>query len=255
MDQSCHTLTPLPSPPFRARCALSSIFFINGVVLASWAPHIPAVKARHAISDGQLGIVLLSMAVGAVLALPLAGGLISRFGNRRMTAIAALGFCLALPLPIISPHVGLLALSLMLLGACNGTLDVSMNAQAVEVERHYQRAILSSFHGLFSLGGLVGAGVAGLKMSFGVSEIQQVTTITILSMFAVLSVLHWLSPSPPQQGNHFIERTYGRIGGNPELVQHCPTSVHPIHGEAKCFGPNNVKPVGGQKPNLFTRHS
>ncbi len=88
------------------------------------------------------------MAVGSVLALPLVGWLIGLFGSRCMTSLAALGFCLALPLPIASPNVGLLALSLILLGACNGTLDVSMNAQAVEIERQYRRSIMSSFHGL-----------------------------------------------------------------------------------------------------------
>lgn len=187
MDQWRYTPALPQSPPFLARCAVSTIFFINGMVLASWVPHIPAVKAQHAISDSQLGIVLLSMAVGSVLALPLAGWLSGRFGSRRTTVIAALGFCLVLPLPIISPNIVLLAFSLMLLGACNGMLDVSMNAQAVEVERHYQRSIMSSFHGLFSLGGLIGAGVAGLAMSFSVGDVQHVATITILSVLAVLS--------------------------------------------------------------------
>ena len=184
--------------PTRSRWAISTIFFINGVVLASWVPHLPAVKAQHAISNGQLGIVLLSMAAGSILALPLAGGLISRFGSRRMTALAALGFCLALPLPIISPNVVCLSLSLTLLGACNGTLDVSMNAQAVEVERQYQRAIMSSFHGLFSLGGLVGATVAGVVMSLGVNPLPHVAVTTALSIAAVVSILRWLLPVPPQ---------------------------------------------------------
>jgi MFS family permease len=215
MDQLRQTCVPPQPPPFLARRAVSTIFFVNGAVLASWVPHIPAVKARHAISDGQLGIILLSMAIGSVLALPLAGGFIARFGRCRMTAIAALGFCLALPLPIISPNVGLLALSLMLLGACNGALDVSMNAQAVEVERQYQRSIMSSFHGLFSLGGLVGAGVAGLEMSFGAGDMQHVTTIAILSVFAVVVVRHWLVPSPPQpesRGPTFAKPTGAFLG-------------------------------------------
>ena len=215
MDQPCHIPAPPQSPPFLARCAVSTIFFVNGMVLASWVPHIPTVKAQHAISDGQLGIVLLSMAVGSVLALPLAAWLIGRFGSRCMTALAALGFCLALPLPIISPTVDLLAFSLMLLGACNGTLDVFMNSQAVEVERQYQRAIMSSFHGLFSLGGLVGAGVAGLGMSFGVGDVQHVTTISLLAGLAVVSVLRGLVPSPPQQesrGPTFVKPTGILVG-------------------------------------------
>ncbi len=185
-------------PPTRSRWAVSTIFFINGMVLASWVPHIPAVKAQHAISDSQLGIILLSMAAGSVLALPPAGWLIGRFGSRFMTSLAALGFCLALPLPIASPNIGLLTLSLMFLGACNGTLDVSMNAQAVEVERQYRHSLMSSFHGLFSLGGLVGAVVAGVVMSFGVNSLPHVTAITILSVVVVVRVLPWLLPVSPQ---------------------------------------------------------
>jgi MFS family permease len=210
MDQPCYRLAAPQAPPFLARSAVSTVFFINGMMLASWVPHIPTVKAQHALSDGQLGIVLLSMAVGSVLALPVAGWLIARCGSRRLTAVAALGFCLALPLPLMSPNVGTLALSLMLLGACNGTLDVSMNAQAVEVERHSQRAMMSSFHGLFSLGGLIGAGVASLEMWCGVGDVQHVTTITLFSMLVVVAVLRWLAPSPPQQesrGPTFVRPT------------------------------------------------
>ena len=60
-------------PPSRARLAVATVFFVNGAILASWVPHVPLIKARHTLSDGQLGIVLLSMAAGAVLALPAAG--------------------------------------------------------------------------------------------------------------------------------------------------------------------------------------
>ena len=143
----------------RSRWAVSVIFFINGVILASWVPHIPAVKQHLRIGDGELGLVLLSMAAGAVCALSAAGWFVRRFGSRAMTTTAAIGLCLVLPLPVLSPSVPLVALSLLLLGAWNGTLDVSMNAQAVVVERRYARPIMSSFHGLFSVGGLVGAGV------------------------------------------------------------------------------------------------
>lgn len=214
MDHLRHTFAPPQSSPVLARCAVSTIFFMNGMVLASWVPHIPAVKAQHAISDGQLGVVLLSMALGSVLALPLAGGLIARFGSRCMTSAAALGFCLALPLPVLSPNIESLAVSLMLLGACNGTLDVAMNSQAVEVEGWYQRSIMSSFHGLFSLGGLVGAGVAGLEMALGISGVQHVTTIAMLSALAVISVLRWLIPLPAQhesRGPTFVKPTGGLL--------------------------------------------
>jgi fucose permease len=173
----------------RSRRAVSVIFFINGVILASWVPHIPAVKQHLRIGDGELGLVLLSMAAGAVGALSAAGWFVRRFGSRAMTTTAAIGLCLVLPLPVLSPNVPLVALSLLLLGAWNGTLDVSMNAQAVVVERRYARPIMSSFHGLFSVGGLVGAACAGLVIWLGASPVQHVVGTTIVALMLVGAAL------------------------------------------------------------------
>jgi MFS family permease len=184
----------------RSRFAVSTIFFVNGLVLASWVPHIPAVKARHAIGDGELGLVLLSMAVGAVLALPSAGWLVGRFGSRAMTSLAALSLCLALPLPLLSPGVTTLSFSLAILGACNGTLDVSMNSQAVVVEERYRRSIMSSFHGLFSAGGLAGAAVASLALWRGYAPIEHVIAMSVACLLAVACALRWLVPSPARAG-------------------------------------------------------
>ena len=172
------------------------MFFVNGVVLASWVPHIPAVKARHALSDGDLGLVLLAMAVGAVVALPLAGGLVARFGSRRMTSLAAVGLCLCLPLPVVAPSVALLALSLVVFGAVNATLDVSMNAQAVIVEREYGRAIMSAFHGLFSAGMLAGSGAAVVTMAAGAGDVPHVVGSALVALLAVGANLPALVPTP-----------------------------------------------------------
>ena len=158
----------------RARGALSAIFFLNGAVLASWAVHIPAVKAQHRLGDGGLGLVLLSMAVGSVVALPLAAWLIGRRGSRWMTAVAATAFCLALPLPLLCPSVWALVVALGLFGAFNAMLDVAMNAQAVDLEREYGRPILSAFHGLFSAGGVAGAMGATAAMSLGTGALWHV---------------------------------------------------------------------------------
>jgi predicted MFS family arabinose efflux permease len=146
------------------------------------------------------------MAVGSVLTLPLAGVLVGRFGSRRMTMLSILTFCLVLPLPVLSPNILLLCLSLGLFGACNSTLDVSMNAQAVAVERCYQCAIMSSFHGLFSLGGLIGAALAGLA----IMPLQHVVTTTVLSFAVAMLAVRWLLPSEPRQqetGPTFVKPT------------------------------------------------
>jgi fucose permease len=173
------------------------MFFVNGAVLASWLPHIPDVKRAHAISDGVLGLVLLAMAVGAVFTLPAAGALVGRFGSRRMTMLSAVGLCVVLPLPLLSPSVPALALALLVLGACNGLLDVSMNAQAVLVERAYGHAIMSSFHALFSLGGLVGAALASGAMWLGAGPVAHVVPAAVVALAAVLAARPALVRSAP----------------------------------------------------------
>src|SRR5262245_3813653 len=178
------------------RLAVGTIFFVNGVVIASWVPNIPTIKARHALGDGALGLALLCMAGGAVLALPMAGWLVGRLGSRTPTAAAALGLCLALPLPALSPTVPLLAVSLALLGAFNGTLDVSMNAQAIMVEAANGRPIMSSFHGLYSLGGLVGSVAAGGRLALGLSPLQHTGVVALGSTVVVAVGLRALAPSP-----------------------------------------------------------
>jgi len=178
----------VPARLIRTRVALSAFFFINGAVLASWVAHIPAVKQGLGIGDGVLGAVLLCMAVGAVAALSIAGRLVARFGSRRVATIAATGLCLALPLPILSPTIALVGIALLVLGACNGLLDVSMNAQAVVVERLYGRPIMSSFHGLFGLGGLVGAGAAGALMWFGITP-----AVHVIGTAVATAVVVWLA--------------------------------------------------------------
>src|SRR5262245_8925900 len=164
----------MTNPRFRARAAISAVFFINGAVFASWIAHIPGVKAQHHLSDGGLGLTLLSTAVGSVAALPVAAWLIARWGSRTMTSIAVLGCCLVLPLLVVSPNVAVLALVLAIFGALNGTLDVSMNAQAVALEARYRRPIMSAFHGLWSLGGVAGAAIASGAMALGVGTVAHV---------------------------------------------------------------------------------
>jgi MFS family permease len=138
----------------RARLAVSTLFFVDGAVLASWLPHIPGVKARLTAGDGQLGLVLLAMAGGAVVALPTAGSLIDRLGSRVVSSAAAVALSMAVPLPVLSSTLPALIVALAVLGACNALLDVSMNTQAAVVEQRIGRPIMSSFHALFRLGGM-----------------------------------------------------------------------------------------------------
>jgi fucose permease len=172
--------------------ALAFVFFANGAALASWYPHIPWVQARLAIGAGTLGLALLGMAFGALAAMPVAGWLVSRVGTRRIVTITLIGVCLALPLPVLAGSTRSLAMALVLFGACNGALDVSMNAHAVALETGSGRHFLSRLHALFPVGGLVGAGLAALALAEGVTPLGHLLTcaagLGIASVVALLAL-------------------------------------------------------------------
>src|SRR5216683_1280 len=154
----------------RSRLAVSWVFFANGAALGSWVPHLPDAKHALALTDGILGFALLAMAAGSLLGLPLSGALTARFGSRATTTVSILGVVLASPLPMLAPSLPIFTLTLALLGVANGGVDVAMNAQAIAIEERVGRPIMSSFHGFFSAGGLVGAMGAALAMSGGLGS-------------------------------------------------------------------------------------
>ena len=148
--------------------AVALSFFLNGVLVATWVSRIPAVQSRLGLTHGTLGLALLCLAFGAVLAMPVSGWLASRYGSHRITQFAALLCCTFLPLLALAPTAQILMLALFAFGAVHGGFDVAMNAQAVAVEERYRRPIMSSFHALWSLGGLVGAAIGSGIAAVGI---------------------------------------------------------------------------------------
>jgi len=177
------------------RIAVLAVFFTNGVVIGTWVVRIPAVKDRLGLGEGLLGVALLGTAAGALLAMPLVGALVSRFGSRRVVGLAALALSVSLVTPALAPSLLFLVSSLALLGAANGGLDVAMNAQAVAVERGYGRPIMSSFHAAWSFGGLAGAALGGLLASREIGPLPHFSVVAILSAVAFAAAYGTLLPS------------------------------------------------------------
>ncbi len=175
-----------------ARFSISSIFFLNGFVVASWLPHIPEVKERLTLGDFQLGVALFSMAAGSMLALPFAGWVTGQFGSDRAVRAAGLLLCVLLAAPVAAPSLPLLMVALLLFGAANGMLDVAMNAQAVAIENRYRRPILSSLHGLYSAGGVIGASIAALASAADISATAHVLGTAGVLALLLLSVTRFL---------------------------------------------------------------
>jgi predicted MFS family arabinose efflux permease len=142
--------------------AVSLLFLLYGVILGSWTSRIPAVKQGLGVSDGELSIALLAFAAGAIVGMQAVGRLVDRFSSRRVMIPAVLVDGALLLGPAFAPSLPLLVLALFGFGAVHGTLNVAMNANAVEVQRAWQRPIISSFHAVYSIGGFIGSAAGGL---------------------------------------------------------------------------------------------
>jgi MFS family permease len=178
-----------------ARAAVLAVFFTNGVVIGTWVVRIPAIKERLGLGEGMLGVVLLGAAVGALVAMPVVGALVSRFGSRRIVGVSALALSVVLLTPGLATSLPLLVLAVVLLGAANGGLDVAMNAQAVAVERGYGRPIMSSFHAAWSFGGLGGAALGGLLASRGIGPLPHFSAVAVMAAISFAVAYGALLPS------------------------------------------------------------
>ena len=197
----------------QARYAISAAFFINGMILASWVATIPLARERLSLSEGVLGLTLLSMAVGSLIAMPVTGMLIGRFGSRRMTILTMSLFVASLFLPLGAPTLPFLILTLIIFGGLQGASDVAMNAAAVALENSYPKPIMSSFHGFWSLGSLSGAAFAGLLISFETPSLMRALIAAVLGA----GILIWALPKLPNANDERDEHTFALPRG-PLLV-------------------------------------
>ena len=195
-----------PISKSKARAATAAIFFLNGFGFASWVSRIPAVRQALNLTDGALGTALLATGVGALVAFPLAGRGSAISGASALTIATGLAYCVVLPGPAFAGGLTTLALLLFLFGAVNGAMDVSMNALAVEVETFVGKPIMSSFHGMWSIGGLAGAGVGALFAQHDISPQLHLFIVASILAVAILLARQWVPHSQPH--------------GSPESVAH-----------------------------------
>jgi Major Facilitator Superfamily len=141
---------------------------------------IPAVQDELGLGEGELGVALLFITVGAILAMPVTGWVVAREGSRATARQTVVVFAALLPGLALAPNLMRLGLALLLFGAAAGSLDIAMNAHGLEVERRYARPILSSFHAGWSFGGLVGAGIGALAAWAGVEPLPHFAAVAIV---------------------------------------------------------------------------
>lgn len=180
----------------RARWAVAAMFLANGFVMGAWAPQIPLLMPRHGVTESILGLLILVLGLGAVTAMLFAGRLIGRFGGRQVLTWFSLALIPVLPMVVFSPNLWALALFMAVFGAMAGCMDVAMNAQAVEIERRLNKAIMSSSHGFWSLGGFFGGSAGAWVIAHWGSELQSLLTAGVVAA-VVFSAMPFLLPDAP----------------------------------------------------------
>jgi predicted MFS family arabinose efflux permease len=155
-----------PAIGWWAWSCVASIFFVNGAIYGVWATQIPLAKQRLALDPSTLGATLFLVGFGALVAMSASGWILQRIGAAALIRASAALFCALLPVVCNAPSVWSLGLALFFFGASGGIMDVAMNVAASGVETRAERPYMSSFHGMWSMGGVIGAGFATLLESF-----------------------------------------------------------------------------------------
>jgi fucose permease len=181
----------------RGRVATSLLFLLFGVALGAWTARIPAVKSGLALTDGRLSIALLAFAAGCIIGMAVLGRLTDRFGARQVMLPMAFGEGLLLIPPGYVDSLVALCVALFAFGAVHGTLNIAMNAGAVEVQRAWGSPIMSSFHAIYSIGGFLGAVIGGLfaraGLGAGITFVSVGAGVLVMAAWAAL----WAMPSTP----------------------------------------------------------
>ena len=183
----------------RARYAVAAVFAVHGAVTGSFATRVPWIQEHASVGAGQLGLALAFPALGASLAMPLAGGISHRFGARTaLRGLIAL-WTLALLLPSLAPNLVTLCLALFAYGATAGMADVAMNALGVEVENRLGRSIMSGLHGMWSAGALVGSAAGTLAAHLGSdARLHHALAAVVLTVAGVVAC-NWVLDLQPAE--------------------------------------------------------
>ena len=180
---------PLSTSPHTTRFAIALFFFAHGLILSSWASRIPSIKTHLAISEAELGTLLLLMPLGQISTMPISAKLIHRFSSKKMIQIGFVLYPLLLVIIDTSTTYFQLAFCLFLFGIAGNLCNIAVNTQGVELESLLNKPIMASFHGAWSIAGFVGALIGLAMLNLNVST----TVHFLLILFLVLLIWLWYS--------------------------------------------------------------
>lgn len=186
---------PQTSP--KSRAAIAFFFALSGLSFSNWAVRIPDISVKLALNESLLGLLLLCPVAGSLTLTILSSYLNSRFGSRRMVRVASILVVISLVLIGWATTRYLLGAALVVFGMGMGLLNIAMNDQAAALERRYRRSIMSSFHGVFSLGGMIGSLTGGALASIGLAPRWHLSCVALAAALGIaISHRQLLAPPP-----------------------------------------------------------
>jgi MFS family permease len=194
----------------RARWATRAQFLNLGCIAGVWGVHIPSVKARYALDERTLAAALLATSVGSLLTLAIAGPIVGRLGPRYASAMAGIGFCIALASSLLMPGLLTLCCAMLLLGMSESVFDVSINAEGSTLEKLSGRAIMSGFHGMFSVGAMIGSAVAAVMLRLDVPAWMQLCGVAALVAVSVVIASQRMLTEHPRAADDQAHFTWPR---------------------------------------------
>ncbi|HSC53644.1 MAG TPA: MFS transporter [Phnomibacter sp.] len=205
-----------PDANRQKRIAVSVFFFIAGFTFSSWASRIPHIQAKLGLNEAELGGVLLALPCGLFLSSLISGSVVTRLGSKNVLRLAAIAYSCMLVTLGLANHTALLVVALFFFGMAGNMFNVSVNTQAVGVERLYGRSILASFHGIWSLAGFSGASVGTVLITLGLLPWQHFIVISIvgitLSSFFVSNLIEKSTSQKASSGFKLPDKKILQLG-------------------------------------------
>ena len=189
----------------KQRIALSTYFFLNGLCFATWASRIPTIKDFFNFNEAELGTVLLAMPISSLIGLPISGWLVSKFDSRIPLLVSLLFFTLALTLIGYATTSFFLVAALCLFSFSARILNIAMNTQSITLQKAYTKRIVGSFHGLWSLGGLLAVGFSTVMVKYQVEIHVHLMSIAVFTvLIALFAYSYTLKNDKSTFGNKLI---------------------------------------------------
>lgn len=201
----------------RARYATMVLFFLAGMVYASWGIHVPTVRDKFHLDAAWLSVALFSLTGGSIATMVVNGPWIARVGTRRACLAGGLLMSACTALILVVPSYWLLLPVLALFGAGMATLDVAINAEASAVETALGRPIMSSLHGMFSIGGMAGAAGGGALLSAGMAPALHLALAALAGTAMLLAASPWTLPHVAPQDHPQTKHSRGNRWRTPAL--------------------------------------